>query len=108
MSNLGRPLGNPSGPDSRNVTAKVYGRLGGRWYAGLKASVRWKGEGPGADQEEAVPETPLASQESLQGEGTPDVHLEPEAALTGSWMALRVSARIGGDPGLRLGVRVYR
>jgi hypothetical protein len=108
FSNLGLPLGNPSGPDSRNFTAKLYARKGGAWYAGAKAGLRWKGAGPGAWQENPVPKTPLASQPSLEGEGSPDGFVEPEIAWTGRRLSAGLAGRLGEDPAVRASVRFYR
>lgn len=108
ISNLAQPLGNPSGPDSRSLTTKLYARNGEQLYAGIKMGLRWKGLGPGSNQEAPVPETPHVSQESLQGEGSPDGFVEPEIHWTHHWVSLGLSGRIGDSPALRASVRVYR
>jgi len=107
FSNLGQPLGNPSGPDSRNGTIKVYGRKGESWYAGCKFGVRWKGKGPGSDEEQPVPETPLESQESLLG-AKAEFFGEPEVVWKSRVATLFLSARLSESSSARLGVRVFR
>jgi hypothetical protein len=55
IANLGYPLGNPGGPNSRTVDWTLYGRLDGRIFAGLHNRWFWKGTDYGSALNDTTP-----------------------------------------------------
>ena len=55
IANLGYPLGNPGGPNSRTIDWTLYGRLDGRIFAGLHNRWFWKGTDYGSALNDTTP-----------------------------------------------------
>ena len=57
IANLGYPLGNQGGPNSRTVDWTLYGRLDGHVFAGLHNTWFWKGTDYGSALNDTTPST---------------------------------------------------
>lgn len=105
-ANVGYPLGNPFGADSRNLVAKSYFRNGGVYLA-AKGTLSWKGQGPGADLESPIPTDPFSPKNAQQGVNSPEGAVDLEAAYLWRWLGVYGAGRAGDDIEGRLGVRAY-
>jgi len=106
-ANLGQPLGNPYGPDSRTIVLKAYARSPTGWYASLTSGLFWKGRGPGADLEQPTPPDPLQRKIRLEGESSPDFAIEPYVSYAWKCLATSVDGRLGHGSRLRAAVRAF-
>ncbi|HKP98189.1 MAG TPA: hypothetical protein VJ385_20835 [Fibrobacteria bacterium] len=107
-ANMGYPLGSPAGPNSRIVTAKLYGRFlpSRRLYLGAKSEWVWKGVGPGSRIEDPVPQDPTTPKEFLKGNDSPEFYLEPEAGYAGGLASVGFGGRFGGSTSFWTGIRI--
>lgn len=105
-ANLGLPIGNPFGPDSRTLILKGYAR-GGAWYAGLKVGLYWKGEGAPADLESPTPTDPLEAKVRLAGDSGPRFALDPSLAWNRGPFSASLDARIGKGARAAAALRIF-
>ena len=105
--NLGVPLGNPYGPDSRTLILKPYARFRSGLYAGIAAGLFWKGHGPGADPAQPSPQDPLTPKNALAGETAPDFAVEPRIAYAWKWFAAALDARLGDGGRVAASLRAF-
>jgi hypothetical protein len=104
-ANVGMPLGNPQGPDSRSLILKGYARWDAGLYVGVKAGLYWKGKGPGSNLNQPAPQDHLAPKETLLGAGRPDLAIEPDLDYAWKKWGAYLTARLASDPQVRVGIR---
>lgn len=100
-TNLGRPLGNPDGPDSQRASAKFYGRFGGRYYAGLLLSFLWKGSGAGADAYDPYEGATYLDRNAFLDGADAEFAVTPHVQASWGPLSAEAAADLGADAAFR-------
>lgn len=103
-ANLGYPLGNQQGPDSRSVLGRAYLRHPRGWYVGLQAGVYWKGTGRGSGVNDDAPDDALTPKEFLQ-DAVSEFRLSPTGALEWRTLGVYLTADLGDEVRAAAGFR---
>jgi hypothetical protein len=106
-ANLGYPLGNQAGANSRSVDFKAYLREYHSWYFSGQLSLRWKGTDLGSGIDDVPPEDQHASKSYLAQGGRPTAVFGPVAQWQGRWLSAFASAELGDRMSVTSGIRVY-
>lgn len=99
------PLGNPWGPNSQAMIGKIYFRLPGRYYLGLKIQGIWKGKSNGSELEDV--RLPGESDEKHFLGDSAERHISAGPVFDWRWryMNLWIRAEIGDGTRCVTGVR---
>lgn len=88
--NGGIPIGNVLGPNSQEVTLKIYGSKG-NWRLGLRGDLVWKGADRGSNVNDTLQDNETTQKEFLSGSLIPGGRIEPEVSWNHNWLSIFLS-----------------
>jgi hypothetical protein len=103
-ANLGRPLGNPYGPNSQALVAKAFCRFPVGLYLGLGASAVWKGKDMGSDISDPYDGRRHLDSKAFLADADRAFTLSPEAAFPWRWFTAQ--GRLDLDENFRASARI--
>jgi len=104
-AHLGYPLGNQNGPNSQNITGKLYFREYNGFYFSTTLSLDWKGNDNGSQlNDEISSEERAAPKEFIAGISKPEVIFKPYLGYARQDLSLEISSGLGAkiEPQLRI------
>jgi hypothetical protein len=106
-ANLDYPLGNPWGPNSQAVIAKLYLAREGNWHVSFRAEAVWKGTDVGSNLEDIHGTADTMKKRFLYGVDAPAIQAGPEAQWRWRRMDLRAGIAFGAELEGGAGIRFW-